>query len=736
MLRRLGVSIVAILAMLVAMAPSARAELPGSIDVVPADADLYSAMVGAGDLVETIGQSNAWATLMEHPQVKMVQFMLMMQEGNPDSPLAPLFAAKSDPDIQDALQFLGDAFDDEFFMYGDKGAANLLKLYNETNISVNIGTLVLGATGYIDMNDPDDMARMQKVLMLAQISENLHLLQVPNVVLGFKVSDKDLAAEQIGNLEVGLKRAVQDAPIKIKVKRASIEGTEFLTLVIKGESLPWDQIPTDIFEEFEVDEGDLDRVIEHVKKQNLVICLGIKGDYMLLSIGSSTSALRAMGNGPTLATLPEIKKLQAHADENIFTVGYTSKAFNETANDPLGQLAIAADAAKEILDATDIDTDLRDRITADIDETIASVRELVPEPEAMAGISFLTDEGIESYNYNWAVMPTLDGSQPLTILNHIGGDPMLAVASRSKDSEKEYDAIVNIVDMTLGYVEDFAIGQIKPDTEREEAKAAFEKVESLLEKLDKANRELLLPALADGQSALVIDMKLKSKQFIPQMPKSAKALPMIEPAVIIAVSDRAKLEEAANAYWAAASELLEYAQSVEPNADMPSELPKPTKTEEDGITFYTIPALQELIAGVELDSKIAPCLAISDDLAVLAISFEHAKRLITPTECTSGGALADTKANRAMAWVFDWEAMIDGLSKWGRYAVSQQFGGGTQPQMEEMAWMSVQPIIDVLSVAKTVTGDMTVEDGVTVMHSLVKFEDCDPPASAVPAGGL
>jgi len=31
---------------------------------------------------------------------------------------------------------------------------------------------------------------------------------------------------------------------------------------------------------------------------------------------------------------------------------------------------------------------------------------------------------------------------------------------------------------------------------------------------------------------------------------------------------------------------------------------------------------------------------------------------------------------------------------------------------------------------------MTVEDGVTVMHSLVKFEDCDPPASAVPAGGL
>ena len=34
----------------------------------------------------------------------------------------------------------------------------------------------------------------------------------------------------------------------------------------------------------------------------------------------------------------------------------------------------------------------------------------------------------------------MDSSKPLTILNHVGGNPLLFVASRSKDNVEDYDA--------------------------------------------------------------------------------------------------------------------------------------------------------------------------------------------------------------------------------------------------------------------------------------------------------
>lgn len=738
-LQRIGISIVsiAIAAMIFAMSPAtARADSPlgvGSLELVPADADVYSCIIGAGELVEKIGESNAWEKLMSLPQVGMLRLALMMTEGDPSSPMAPIHAMLKDPDFQDATQLVGDAFSEEFFIYGDQGSANLLKLYNETQISSTVGLLILGATGYVDMNDSEDVSRMQKVLMLAQLSENLHLLEMPNVVLGFKLSDTELAEAQIAKLESLLMSQVKKSPIKTKVRRASIAGTEYLTIVIRGKSLPWDQIPTELFEEFEIDEGDLEKVIEHIKKQNLVICLGIRGDYLLLSIGSSTKSLRALGQGPSLATLPEIKKLEQHADENIFTIGYTSAAFNQTANDPLGQFQVAADTAKEILAATDIDADLRDRIIADIDKTMEGLRSLVPEPQAMAGICFLTDEGIESYNYNWAVQATLDGSKPLTILGHIGGDPMLAIASRSKDSEKEYDVMAQLLSTVYGYAREFGVPSIPDKKGREQLETFLEKIDPLLTRLDKANRELLLPALADGQGALVVDLKLKSRQFFPDMPRAAKALPMFEPAMVITVSDREKLEKAIDTYWATVNEALAIAQEIDLDDPPPiKELPKPQVTEEDGITFYTYPLPEEW----GLDAKIAPCIALTDDLVVFAVSFEHAKRLLAETECKSGGVLTDTSANRAIAWVFNWEALIKGASKWARYAISQQFGEGEQPAVEQMAWDSVRPILEILAVPKTATGEVTIEGDVMVSHTLVEFEDCDPPETTVPAGAV
>ena len=70
----------------------------------------------------------------------------------------------------------------------------------------------------------------------------------------------------------------------------------------------------------------------------------------------------------------------------------------------------------------------------------------------------------------------------------------------------------------------------------------------LLDRLDRANRRMLIPSLADGQTGLVVNRKLASKQFVDTQPATEKPLPMIEPALIFGVSDADLLKKAMSDY--------------------------------------------------------------------------------------------------------------------------------------------------------------------------------------------
>ena len=50
----------------------------------------------------------------------------------------------------------------------------------------------------------------------------------------------------------------------------------------------------------------------------------------------------------------------------------------------------------------------------------------MPEAGAVMGLSFLTDRGIEGYQYAWGGHGPMDGSKPLGLLEHVGGNPSWA----------------------------------------------------------------------------------------------------------------------------------------------------------------------------------------------------------------------------------------------------------------------------------------------------------------------
>ena len=151
----------------------------------------------------------------------------------------------------------------------------------------------------------------------------------------------------------------------------------------------------------------------------------------------------------------------------------------------------------------------------------------------------------------------------------------------------------------------------------------------LLGRLDKATRDLLIPALADGQTGLVIDAKLTSRQFIKALPPTEQPLPMLEPAIVVGVSDADKLKQAFAEYYAVADDFVEVLKGIE-KSEIPKDfkIPRPRVYNLRQGTVYGYP----LPAEWGVDSRVLPNAGLSEKVAVLSLSGKHTLRLLDEKE--------------------------------------------------------------------------------------------------------
>ena len=108
-----------------------------------------------------------------------------------------------------------------------------------------------------------------------------------------------------------------------------------------------------------------------------------------------------------------------------------------------------------------------------------------------------------------------------------------------------------------------------PADDRERYQKAVELFSPLAKRWDKANR-VLIQSLADGQVGFVLDAKFQSRQFHRDLPATDRPMPMIEPAVVVGVSDAKRLREAMSEYRAIFNDAVEAARKVAPD---PNEIP-------------------------------------------------------------------------------------------------------------------------------------------------------------------
>src|SRR5262249_52825074 len=143
-------------------------------------------------------------------------------------------------------------------------------------------------------------------------------------VFGFKLTKSAPAVAQIKRLEGLLNQlAAQTPQLKGRVKRTKVAGADALAVTLDGSLVPLDQIP---WSDLEQQEGEYQKLRVRLKARPLTVCLLVKDDYLLLTVGPHAGVAEQLGRGPALATRPELAPLARAAGRKLVAVSYGSQA--------------------------------------------------------------------------------------------------------------------------------------------------------------------------------------------------------------------------------------------------------------------------------------------------------------------------------------------------------------------------------------------------------------------------
>ena len=326
---------------------------------------------------EAIVNSRAWAKLKALPIVQTGMALYNMQTANPDSFPGRLEAALQDPEVQKTLSLAGDLVSEEVFCYGDQNVVDFVDLTQRLSSTMNYGPLTMQLDG---KNRGAPANKLQAMAVLSALAKNAQLLKVPDGVLGFKVHDAAAVRQQLERLEKLVSAALEANPqLKMQLKKTEIGGVQYLTLTLDGGMIPWEEVQIDEFRQFEANKGDVDKIVARLKEMTLTVAIGLRGDFLLVSLGSSTDVLGRFGQGKHLAERPELAPLAKFADKRLTHVGYLSKAMAVRVLGNKKDIDQLLEAANALLPLANLPAAEQEQIRKDAAELAADLKTLIPD---------------------------------------------------------------------------------------------------------------------------------------------------------------------------------------------------------------------------------------------------------------------------------------------------------------------------------------------------------------------
>jgi hypothetical protein len=456
---------------------------------------------------------------------------------------------------------------------------------------------------------------------------------------------------------------------------------------------------------------------------------------LLLGSGESTAEIaRLGGQGKHLADLPEFKLLSKAAGNKLTSVGYGSKALMSRVVKASMDFQSSFQQLQQAIPPNALTAEQRQKLGQLLQNLAKDFQGLQTEPGALFGFSFLTARGYETFQYNWSKNPLLDGSKPLSLVQHLGGNPLVALVIRQKSSPELFELLVKWIRAAYEFASEVVVPKLP-----EKEKAEFEKwsgaLKPLVERLFEVTGKMLIPSLADGQKAIVLDAKWTSKQWFKDQPPSARPLPMLQLGLLLGVSDSDQFRKAIENYRAIIGEGIAKIHELSGKEGPAPKIPKPKTSEKDGIHLRWWPLPEKL----GLDKQVEPTAGLSEKVAVLAVSQDYAQRLLKDTPLKADSKLLANIGERPLVGLAycNWPGVVNAITPWIEYGILQKTrpqGGDnpTEPKNIMAILDQVHTVSNVLKTFRGVVAIMYLEDGALVEHSEAVFRDLPPAARVKP----
>jgi hypothetical protein len=565
-----------------------------ALGLAPVDADLFATTLQLGQQWQQLVSSPVLSDLLAMPYFKAVLGELQEDWQSGRNWAADVRWIFEQPAVRPLLDLLQESIRDEvFFLAGG----------NFSDFALELNRLSQQVQGMLIDEDIEALLDWYRDLPAEQFSR----IPVPTLVAGFKIDDRDnalLVLDQLqGFLSLGIAQLPQLAELGRGVRRVDDQRGSRIAWTIRGRALPWDLIGVDQLniEMLEL----LDKARSLLDERQMTVTIGLLDSYLILAISEQAATIAKLGQeAGGLLTLPELAPVWEAPADALVSVAYVSDRYKQT------EFAISYDRAfsrqrpqiEAVLEEMYWDEQWPDYwrpLAEDLQWLDDEIADLVPTFKGSLQFAWMTEFGYRGQHLERTANVLFDGTQPLPILEQIGGRPLVLLAQRRADRPDYFQLARRVFRKLKGYLDGMAHEPaLLGDENADQLRVVLEYGWPLLTRWADAWETLFLPAVADGQHAFVWSATGLSPQQLGQMVPGAEPgeLPLPELALVLGVSDADRLvayfEELFDIFDAAADVL----RTLDPDA-VPDgyRVPRPVAEPIEGGTAYRYRILNDAL---------------------------------------------------------------------------------------------------------------------------------------------
>ncbi|MFN5468158.1 MAG: hypothetical protein ACK5AM_08595 [Pirellulaceae bacterium] len=653
--------------------------LPKSLQLAPQDAAFYGSLLNLRQQWDQVLQSEPVKEIVAHPAVQRWTAGLEQEWKKAGGQAAQVRTMMRVPLVQDLLALLQEMATEEMFWFADSRMDGFL---------VECNKLMSEMTESLGSGNPEMLMRWFENLDKSRIDK----IPVPTLVVGWKIDDQNRALGLLDQLQGIMLLGIGNVPglnqVTDAFQRIEDDRGTRLVLQLSAEVVPWDLIPSGTDQQ----EVIFEKLQELLEGRTLTIGFGLLDEYLVMTVSEKAVQVKELGSGAPLSAHPHLADVLAAPPGKLTSIGYQSDAsakasFDVTWNRYFSRLYRSLAPALTLSNEGKLPEWL-EPLEDDLEWLDSEIGQHVPEFKGYTSYSYLIDEGQEGWIQRRSRPVLLDGSKPLTILNHLGGEPMIFLAQRHQYRPEWFGSARKIVQKLRNYLEGLAESETVSASDAQRLSMLLDEQWPNLEQIANAWQDKFLPGTRDGQFAIAISSgNLAQRRWASLMPESSEALPFPEAMLVTGVSDSQLVEDGFVATYQAANQTVDVLRKINPGsipADYSIPLPDHETISTGDRFFYPIPdscpAPKEMAPQVRLGKQ------------WLSIGYSDVQCGAAQEEVALKDRAFWWDGSQAMAGAshIHLGKILETLSPWVRYGVGQVFDGDLDRNLLERAPESLQ----------------------------------------------